>query len=86
LASAYRWNGKIVVVGGGRLAVGLNTEQHWSVDTTRIRHELGYEEPIPLEHALRHTMEWELLNPPPHHRPTAEQYQIEDAILAEAGL
>lgn len=86
LASAYRWNGKIVVVGGARLAVGLNTEQHWSVDTARIRHELGYEEPIPLEHALRHTMEWELLNPPPHHRPSSDQYQIEDAILAEAGL
>ena len=30
----------------------------------RIRHELGYEEPVAIEEAIRQTIRWEQENPP----------------------
>lgn len=41
-----------------------NYGQHWAVDSSRIRRELGYKEPIPIAEALRQTVEWERANPP----------------------
>lgn len=86
IGDAVGWDGKIAIVGGGRLSLGMNTEQHWSADTSRIREELGYEEPVPLEHALRHTVEWELDNPPDGARSMHHEYESEDALLAELGV
>jgi hypothetical protein len=34
-----------------------NLEQHWVVDSTRIRQELGYVEPVLLAEALKCTIE-----------------------------
>ena len=40
-----------------------NWDQHWNVDTTRIRQELDYVEPVAQEEALRRTVEWERAHP-----------------------
>jgi nucleoside-diphosphate-sugar epimerase len=60
---------------------GLNTEQHWFVDTTRIRQELGYAEEIPREEALRRTVAWERAHPPENVDPASFDYAAEVAAL-----
>jgi nucleoside-diphosphate-sugar epimerase len=58
-----------------------NLEQHWSVDTSRIRSELGYREPVDLDDAIARTIAWERANPPS--RPLAAiDYAAEDAAIA----
>ena len=42
-----------------RLRIRGNLEQHWVVDTTRIRREFGYHEPVVREEAIRRTIEWD---------------------------
>ncbi len=83
IGDAMGWEGKIAVIGGGRMSPGMNTDQDWNADTGRIREELGYEEPVPLDHAIGHTVEWELANPPPGFGGLEQEYAGEDALIAE---
>jgi hypothetical protein len=53
------------------------------VDTTRIREELGYTEPVSRDEALRRTVAWERAHPPEEVDPQAFDYAAEDALLAE---
>jgi hypothetical protein len=53
------------------------------MDTTRIRHELGYGERVPQDEALRRTIAWEREHPPENVDPADFDYSEEDAILAE---
>jgi len=59
-----------------------NTDQHWTTDTTRIREELGYLEPIARDEAIRRTIEWERANPTTS-SPHAFDYPAEDAALEQ---
>ena len=78
------WAGRIVVLPHGRLDTGGgNYEQHWVVDTTRIRAELGYMEVVSQEEALRRTVEWQWANPPEKYDPKDFDYATEDKVLAE---
>jgi nucleoside-diphosphate-sugar epimerase len=83
---AAGWDGEVVAVPGDRLPEhldwGLDTEQHWVADTTRIRQELGYREEIPREEALRRTVEWERAHPPRNADPASFDYAAEDAAFA----
>jgi nucleoside-diphosphate-sugar epimerase len=73
------WSGELVAVPGGRMPVPFNTAQDLSVDTTRIRAELGYREVVDRDDALRKTVEWER-----HHLPeVAVDYAQEDRLLAD---
>ena len=54
IGRAVGWSGDILVVDDERFSVGLNHEQDWVADTSRIRDELGYKEPVSLQHALQH--------------------------------
>ena len=81
------WSGKIVVVPRGTLPEHLssddiNTAQDIIVDTSRIRRELGYEEPIPLDEALRRSIRWEREHPPTEIDPKQFDYAAEDEVLA----
>ena len=58
-----------------------NFAQHWVVDSTRIREELGYREPIARADAIRRTIEWERANPPVVD-PAAFDYAAEDGAIA----
>jgi nucleoside-diphosphate-sugar epimerase len=62
-----------------------NYRQHWPVDSSRIRQELGYEEPVSLAEALRRTIEWERANPPAVSIWKFD-YDAEDAAIAATAL
>ncbi len=81
------WGGNVVVAPSDALPASLappsaNYEQHLVVDTTRIRQELGYQEPIPRDEALRRTIEWERKNRPENIDKLLD-YAVEDVALAE---
>jgi nucleoside-diphosphate-sugar epimerase len=79
------WQGEIVRVPQGRLSTQADFAQHWIVDSTRIRQELGYTEPIMQSEALERTIAWERAHPPEQidSRWFGQDYAAEDAILAE---
>jgi nucleoside-diphosphate-sugar epimerase len=85
IADAIGWSGRFIVLPAERTPAHLlspgNLDQHWATDTTRIRHELGYAEPIARDEAIRRTIEWERAHPPaidPH----AFDYPAEDRALS----
>jgi nucleoside-diphosphate-sugar epimerase len=94
------WTQKIGEVAGWRGAVvalpkeqtpphvlmPLNTEQDWLVSSARIRQELGYSEPFPLEVGIERTIEWERANPPAQVDPKQFDYAAEDAALEQFRL
>lgn len=79
------WQGEVVVLPKhalpDKLQSGMNTDQHLFMDTTRVRVELGYAEPVACDEALRRTVEWERSNPPATIDEGEFDYATEDAIL-----
>ena len=84
IAAAMRWRGELVVLPAERMPAHLrmpgNADQHWTIDTARIRAELGYQEPVAQHEAIRRTIEWERATPPSS-SPHAFDYEAEDAAL-----
>ena len=58
-----------------------NTAQHWTASSARIRHELGYREPVTMEEAIRRTICWERENPPAETLLAKFDYAAEDAAI-----
>jgi nucleoside-diphosphate-sugar epimerase len=87
IGEAAGWKGEVVIVPEALLPVHLrrtwDADQHWVVDSTRIRQELGYEEPLPRAEALRRAIAWERANPPEKIDSTLFDYATEDSILNE---
>jgi hypothetical protein len=52
----------------------------------RIRQELGYTEPVPLDVGISRTIKWERANPPAQVDPKQFDYAAEDAALAQLRL
>jgi nucleoside-diphosphate-sugar epimerase len=81
------WRGDLVVlpmdVAPPHLRLPVRLEQHWVVDSSRIRSDLGYEEPVPFAEALERTIAWERANPPPFNA-AAFDYAAEDAAAARS--
>jgi nucleoside-diphosphate-sugar epimerase len=86
VAAAAGWKGRVIELPRDRMPQHLllpyNSEQHLYKDSTRIRQELGYTERVPVEEALRRTVEWERANPPDKIDPAQYDYAAEDAALA----
>ena len=87
VANAMQWNGEIVQLPSESMPAHLvtpgNLAQHWSVDSTRIRSALGYQEPVGLDDAIARTVEWERAHPPT--MPLAPiDYAAEDAARRAA--
>jgi hypothetical protein len=61
----------------------LRFEQGLDYDTTRLRRELGYEEPVSEEEALHRTIAWERANPPGQLDPAQFDYAAEDRALSK---
>ena len=63
IAEAIGWRGRIKTVPFGRAPEDArmpgNFDQHWIVDSTRIRVELGYREPVHRREAILRTINWE---------------------------
>ena len=51
------------------------------MDSSRIRSELGYAEPFPVEEGIRRTIHWEREHPPSQINPAAFDYAAEDAAI-----
>ena len=79
------WHGDVLTVPRDQLPAQLawdfDTRQHWAVDTTRIRAELGYAEEASREEALRRTIDWERTHPPESIDPGRFDYASEDTVL-----
>lgn len=90
IAGATDWKGEFMVLPNeqapGHLKPPGNTEQHWELDSTRIRRELDYCEIVPLDEAIRRTIEWERANPPGEFNPHPFDYPAEDAAIASFQL
>jgi len=85
VATAIGWNGELIVLPPDEMPAHLrmpgNFDQHWAVESTRIRSELGYSERVDLESAIRETIEWEHANPPAAPMVPVD-YDAEDAAIA----
>jgi nucleoside-diphosphate-sugar epimerase len=88
IGTVLRWHGRIIVVSRHQaprhLLLAHNFEQHLFMDSTRIREELGYSETVPVDEALRRTVEWEQANPPQQIDPAEYDYVAEDEAVARA--
>lgn len=88
IGEAADWHGEIVTLPRARLPKHLvpdiNTAQDLTTDSSRIRAELGYREPIALDEAMRRAVAWERANPPATIDAAQFDYAAEDAALASA--
>ncbi len=88
IGEAAAWHGAIVALPRERLPrhllPDLDPAQDLTFDSSRIRAELGYREPVPLDDALRRAVEWERANPPAEFDAAKFDYAAEDAALASA--
>jgi nucleoside-diphosphate-sugar epimerase len=86
IAAASGWDGGFVILPKGHapphLAPPGNVAQHWEADSSRIRQELGYEDVVPLDDAIRRTIDWERAHPPGEFNPHEFDYAAEDAALS----
>jgi nucleoside-diphosphate-sugar epimerase len=85
IARAVGWKGRIVVAPNEQLPEamrhGFDFRQDWSLDSSRIREELGYSEIVDADTAMARTIEWERANPPA----VEIGYEEEDALLETIG-
>jgi len=88
IGRAAGWKGQIIALPKDQtpphLISPLNTGQDWLVSSARIREELGYAEPTPLEIGLQRTIAWERANPPAQIDPKQFAYAAEDAAIYSA--
>jgi len=84
IANVTGWGGELVMLPAEQTPAHLqwpgNLDQHWTIDTTRIREELGYREPVTRAEAIRRTIEWERANPPAID-PRGFDYEAEDVAF-----
>jgi nucleoside-diphosphate-sugar epimerase len=85
IAAATRWDGEFIVLPREQMPERLifpgNVAQHWEADSSRIRAELAYTEPVSLEEAIRRTAAWERANPPGEFNMHRFDYAAEDAAV-----
>jgi nucleoside-diphosphate-sugar epimerase len=88
IAAATGWDGEFASLPKDRTPAHLmpagNSAQHWEADSTRIRQELGYQEPVPVEEAIRRTIDWARAHPPGEFNPHKFDYAAEDAAVPDS--
>ena len=86
IGEAAGWHGHVITMPKKRLPAQLRSDidsrQDLLMDSTRIREELGYREPISVRVALERTVAWERAHPPVEIDPAQFDYAAEDAVLA----
>lgn len=87
IARIVGWKGGIITMENSRLPEHLADDapydNHLVVDSSRIRHELGFQERVGRDDALKQTIEWERENPPAEINEAQFNYAAEDAALEE---
>ncbi len=81
IGKSIGWDGKVVIPPVTSPELPEEPMQDLVIDTTKIRKELGYLEPIPFDEALNRTIEWERNNPPEKIDPQSFDYEKEDNVL-----
>lgn len=85
IAHAAGWDGEVVTVAGVDLPPHLqsaeNLEQPLVADTSRIRTELGYRDPVDRSVGLGRTLIWERVNLPAPPDDLVERYAAEDELI-----
>ena len=80
LARVVGWHGTFVLRPDDEVPDALRIpgrlEQHWAADSSRIRSELGYAEPVARDEGLRRTVVWERAHPA-----ARDDHSAEDAVL-----
>ena len=86
IAHEMGWEGEFVVLPVERTPSHLlkpgNAAQHWTASGARLRHEVGYEQPVAIEEAIGRTIRWERENPAAATPLEQFDYAAEDAALA----
>jgi nucleoside-diphosphate-sugar epimerase len=86
IGRAAGWDGRVVAMQEDSLPAHLKSDYNWThhlvTDSSRIRCELGYCEPVPRDEAVRETVTWERTKPPSEIDGTEFDYATEDAALA----
>jgi nucleoside-diphosphate-sugar epimerase len=86
IANEMGWDGEFVVLPVERTPRHLlkpgNAAQHWTASSSRIRRELGYEDPVAIEEAIRRTIRWQRANLPAGSFLAQLDYEAEDAAVA----
>lgn len=89
IGAACGWSGRVAVVPDaavpGHLRFEGDATQDLSLDSRRIRAELGFAETIGLPEALRQAVAWTLAHPPEGAAAEAPDYAAEDAAAHAAG-
>ncbi len=85
IGETAEWNGRILALPREQLPEHLHDEydytQHWSLDSSRIRSELGYQEITPPELAMARTVAWERANLPSKIDEEEFDYAAEDRAI-----
>ena len=85
IATQTEWSGRFVVLPRQKAPKHLlmlgNASQHVVANSERIRRELGFEEPVTTDEAIRRTIAWEQANPPTGATLHRFDYDAEDAAL-----
>jgi nucleoside-diphosphate-sugar epimerase len=85
IAGEMEWEGEFVVLPVEQTPRHLlrpgNAAQHWAASSSRIRRELGYNEPVAIKEAIRRTIRWERENPPAIEFLAQFDYAAEDAAV-----
>jgi nucleoside-diphosphate-sugar epimerase len=80
-----QWDGKFVVLPVEHTPAHLlqpgDAAQHWTASSARVRHELGYREPVTIEEAIPRTISWERESPPAETLLAKFDYAAEDAAI-----
>jgi nucleoside-diphosphate-sugar epimerase len=89
VAKIVGWTGDVIALPPDQTPPHLrlpgNFDQHWSADSTRIRNELGFKEPVVVDEAIRRTVAWERSHPPAAPMMPID-YDAEDAAIAAARM
>lgn len=84
VARAVGWSGELALLRDEEMPPAMRPvgrfEQHWVADTSRIRAELRYGEPVDRDEAIRRTVAWERGHPPSVD-PAQYDYAAEDEAL-----
>jgi nucleoside-diphosphate-sugar epimerase len=89
IGQAAGWAGEVVAMADQELPAHLRSpadmRQSLAADTTKARRELGYQERVDANEALRRTISWERANPPDPIDLQAFDYASEDVVLRQTG-
>ncbi|MBC7882117.1 MAG: NAD-dependent epimerase/dehydratase family protein [Anaerolineae bacterium] len=83
LAAVVGWSGRFIVVPDALLpdwSPPINFAQHWTVDSTRIRQELGYTEAMNMQESLKRTVAWQRANPPSNLELATSDFLLDESL------